>query len=253
VTPPVFELRHAGIRFGDTHALRDVTVQLSAPALVSIAGPNGAGKSTLLGILAGLLRRHSGECLYNGRLIAGWPRRDFARQVAVVPQSVNMEFPFTAEQMVAMGRVPFADGFFESSKDRAAVELAMRKTDTLAFRDRDIRTLSGGERQRVVLAAALAQEPCSLLLDEPATFLDIKHQLGIYKLLRQLCDSEKLLAIVVTHDLNMARSFSDRILVLNRGELVADGKPHDVVNAKLLEQVFEVQANVTSNWIAYEA
>ena len=248
----VFDLKNVSVSFGSVPALRDITLQISGPGLVSIAGPNGAGKSTLLSVLAGLRRRnHSGECRYNGRPIGDWPRQEFARQVAVVPQTVPVEFPFTAEQVVAMGRVPFADGFFESGKDRSAVEQAMEKTATLAFRTRDIRTLSGGERQRVVLAAALAQEPRAVLLDEPATFLDIKHQLGIYKLLRRLCDTENLLAVVVTHDLNMARGFSDRILVLHHGELAADGKPRDVVNEKLLEEVFEVRAHVTPGWISY--
>ena len=123
-----------------------------------------------------------------------------------MPQSLKLDFPFTAEQVVLMGRTPYAGGMFESPEDWAAVERAMDVTDTLEFRARDFRALSGGERQRVVLASALAQEPKALLLDEPTTFLDLQHQLTIYELLRKL-SLEGMLVIAVTHDLNLAASF----------------------------------------------
>ena len=247
----LFELKHTGMKFAGCAALCDVTLQLNGPGLVSIVGPNGAGKSTLLGILAGLRPGYTGECLYKGKPMSFWTRPQFAREVAVVPQSVPVEFPFTAEQVVAMGRVPFADSFFESNEDHKAVEAAMIETDTLAYRNRDIRTLSGGERQRVILAAALAQNPQTVMLDEPATYLDIQHQIGIYKLIRRLCAN--ILAIVVTHDLNMARKYSDRVLVLNQGRLVADGDPRSVLTPELLYEVFSVRAQVTPDWIAYES
>ena len=206
---------------------------------MAIAGPNGAGKSTLLGVMAGLRPEHTGRCCYRGTEVGRWKRRAFARRVAFMPQSMRVEFPFTAEQVVLMGRTPHCHGLFESPEDWAAVERAMEITDTLAFRGRDFRSLSGGERQRVILASALAQAPETLLLDEPTTFLDLKHQVAIYGLLREQA-RRGLLAVAVTHDLNLAAAFADRIVVLDRGRVVADGTPASVLTPELLRDVFGV-------------
>ena len=177
-----FRATHTAFAFG----LHDVTFELSEPGLVAVAGPNGAGKSTLLGIMAGLRHPYLGSCEFDGTEVRRWRKRDFARRVAFLPQIVRLEFPFTAEQVVLMGRTPYGGGWYESPADHAAVARAMETADVLAFRDRDFRSLSGGERQRVILASALAQEPDALLLDEPTTFLDLKHQLSMYRLLAEL-------------------------------------------------------------------
>lgn len=249
-----YELRGVGLAFGAAaRALDGIGLSLGTGSCVSVVGPNGAGKSTLLGVLAGLRQATAGECLFEGRAIGDWPRREFARKVAFVAQVAPVEFPFTAEQVVAMGRVPYADGFFESDRDHAVVDEAMRITDTLRFRGRDLRSLSGGERQRVIVASALAQEPRVLLLDEPATFLDIKHQLSVYQLLRELARERGLLTVAVTHDLNLARRYSDRVVVLDQGRLVADGAPEPTLTRELLREVFAVEAEVTPRWIAYES
>ncbi len=168
-----FAARNLAFAYG----LHEATFDLPRNGLITIAGPNGAGKSTLLGILAGLRAPYRGSCTYDGREIRQWPRRDFARKVAFLPQSVRLEFPFTAEEVVLMGRTPYARGWFQTAEDRAAADEAMAITDVLAFRGRDFRSLSGGEQQRVVLASALTQRPEALLLDEPATHLDLRHQL----------------------------------------------------------------------------
>ena len=170
----LFSLENAGMRYNGSEVLSGVTLDFAASQLVAIAG-NGAGKSTLLGVMAGLRPEHTGRCCYRGTEIGRWKRRAFSRSVAFMPQSMRVEFPFTAEQVVLMGRTPHCHGLFESSEDWAAVERAMQTTDTVAFRGRDFRSLSGGERQLVILASALAQAPETLLLDEPTTFLDLKH------------------------------------------------------------------------------
>ena len=242
--------------YGTRRVLSGVSAEFAAGRMSTIVGPNGAGKSTLLGILAGLRDGFEGRCTYAGREIRKWGRRAFARSVAFVPQSLRLEFPFTAEQVVMMGRTPFGDGLFEAPGDREVVNRAMATTDTDPFRDRDFRTLSGGERQRVVLASALAQSPEFLLLDEPTTFLDLKHQLSTYRLLRDLC-AQGLGVITVTHDLNLALTYSDRVLLLNEGRLEADGDPGEVLTARNVDRVFGIRATVhqlsaESAWIAYE-
>jgi iron complex transport system ATP-binding protein len=239
---PFFETRSLTMRYGTAEVLSSVSLTFPGPEMVSLTGPNGAGKSTLLGIMANLRRGFTGECLYRGKPVSRWRRAAFARSVAFVPQALRLDFPFTAEQVVLMGRTPYAGGLFETAGDWAAVERALRLTGTLEFRHRDFRSLSGGERQRVVLASALAQEPETLLLDEPTTYLDLEHQLSIYRLLRALVEEERMLVIAVTHDLNLAAAFSHRVLALKRGRLMADALPCDALSAARIREIFQVEA-----------
>lgn len=255
MTHPAYDLHAVGMRYGEVQVLSEVSLEFAGPGLTAIVGPNGAGKSTLLGVMAGLRPGHLGQCRLDGREVRQWPRRALARAVSFVPQSLRLEFPFTAEQVVMMGRTPYCDGLFESPEDMAEVQRAMEVTDTVAFRGRDFRSLSGGERQRVVLASALAQAGQVLLLDEPTTFLDLRHQVGIYSLLRELASTGRAV-ISVTHDLNLAASYADRIILLNGGKVAADGAPSDVLSASRLREVFAVDTRVMPGqggrpWILY--
>lgn len=252
---PLYSLTGVGMRYGEAEVLSGVSLDFARPGLAAVVGPNGAGKSTLLGIMAGLRQSYLGQCLLDGRDVKDWPRRAMARAVSFVPQSLRLEFPFTAEQVVIMGRTPYCDGLFESPEDLAEVERAMELTDTLPFRTRDFRSLSGGERQRVVLASALAQGGRVLLLDEPTTFLDLRHQVGIYGLLRELADTGRCV-IAVTHDLNLAAAYADRIVLLKSGSVVADGAPRDVLHPARLRDVFAVETQMMTGpggrpWILY--
>jgi iron complex transport system ATP-binding protein len=155
-----------------------------------------------------------------------------------------------------MGRTPRSGGWYESPDDRQATHHAMSISDSLAFRSRDFRSLSGGERQRVLLAAALAQEPQALLLDEPATHLDLRHQLALYRLLARL--GRSMLVVAVTHDLNLALQFAARVLVLADGRVSADGAPGDVLTAEIIGDVFGVAASIETNargqsYLSYDA
>lgn len=240
--------RAAGLGFA--YGLSDVSFELPASGLVAIAGPNGAGKSTLLGIMAGLRSPYRGSCRYGDTEVHAWKRREFARRVAFLPQSLRIEFPFTAKEVVLMGRTPYSRGWMESSEDEAAVERAMEVTDTREFSSRDFRSLSGGEAQRVILASALAQQPEALLLDEPTTFLDLKHQFSLYRLLADL--AQRLLVVAVTHDLNLALQFAGRVLVLDRGRLVGDGYPAEVFRPERVAEVFGVRAQMHGRYLTYE-
>ena len=229
--------------YGGNAVLRGITAEFEAGSFVSIVGPNGAGKSTLLGLLTGLRPGHDGVALLNGKPVEKWDRRGFAKLVSFIPQSVRVDFPFLAEQVVMMGRTPHAERMFETPDDLAAVREAMRLTDTAHLAARDFRSLSGGERQRVILASALAQHPQALLLDEPTTFLDLRHQIETYETLRDRA-RDGLLVIAVTHDLNLAAMYSDRVLVLCCGELMADASPRDALNAEMVARVFGVRASL---------
>jgi iron complex transport system ATP-binding protein len=246
-----FHASHLSFSYG----LRDASFELPQAGLITLAGPNGAGKSTLLGILAGLRSPYRGSIKYAGRELRDCPRQAFATDVAYVPQSVRIEFPFTAGEVVLMGRTPRTGGWFESDHDRKAADQAMSITDCLALKERDFRELSGGERQRVVLAAALAQEPKVLLLDEPATHLDLKHQLALYRLLARL--GRTMLVVAVTHDLNLSLQFSDRVMMIEDGRIAGDGAPAEVLNPISIEAVFGVRTILQLTpqgraWMVYE-
>jgi iron complex transport system ATP-binding protein len=250
-----FELSSVGMRYGAAEVLAGVDLRLGPGQLTAVVGPNGAGKSTLLGIMAGLRDGYAGECRFDGVEVAKWNRRAFARRVSFVPQATRVEFPFTAEEVATMGRAPHGAGFVESEHDRETVRDAMHATDTLHLARRDFRSLSGGEQQRVVLAAALAQAPEALLLDEPTTYLDLRHQVSLYRILRDLRDGG-VLVTAVTHDLNLAAAYADRVVVLSGGRVVADGPPVEAFRSDRLRAVFDVPAELLSSpdgrhWIRY--
>lgn len=248
---PTYTCRGAGLRYGSTAVLRDVDLTLNQGELVTIAGPNGAGKSSLIGILAGLRQQIEGECRLLDKDVRSWDRREFAKLVALVPQSLRVDFSFTAEQVVLMGRTPFVNGLFESDADHDAVTRAMELTETTQFRNRDFRTLSGGERQRVIVASALAQSPRVLLLDEPTTHLDIEHQISLFRLLRSM-RNDGVLVIAVSHDLNLSAAYSDRVVLLSAGQCVADGHPETVFAPDAIRRVFHVGAEVDRGRIFYD-
>jgi len=253
---PLYALSDLRVRLGEAEILQGLSLEIGEAGLTAIVGPNGAGKSTLMSVISGVRETYRGNCVFRGREIAAWSKRELARQIAFIPQMIRVEFPFTAEQVVFMGRTPYCHGLFESPEDGEAVRRSMALTDSLAFARREYRALSGGEKQRVILASALAQDPTVLLLDEPTTFLDLKHQVSTYSLLRRLA-GEGISVIAVTHDLNLAASYADRIVVLSAGEIVADGKPSSVLNADLLRSVFEVDLEIREGpggkpWVLYE-
>jgi iron complex transport system ATP-binding protein len=250
-----FEAINLGMRYGESQVLSEVSLRFEFGQLTALAGPNGAGKSTLLGVLARLRRNFTGECRYRGQSVTDWRPSAFAKEVAYVPQSLQSEFPFSAGQVVLMGRSPHVSGMFESDEDRAAATRAMALTDTTHLSGRDFRTLSGGEKQRTILAAALAQDPKVLLLDEPTSSLDLSHQVALYRILQDLCRGG-MLVVAVTHDLNLAGMYASRLILLRAGRVAADGPPAVVMQPDTIAQVFDVfsQLHKLENgrpWITY--
>ena len=251
----VYALEGAGVRLDGADVLQSVSLAFEPGEFVAIGGPNGAGKSTLISLLAGLRTPTSGRCLFHGRDAYAWQRREFARKVAVVTQGERAAFPFTTADVIYMGRMPHRVGFGESAEDDAAVERALGATGMAAFRDREFRTLSGGEQQRGFIASALAQSSEVLLLDEPATYLDLRHQLSLYQLFREL-SRKGMLVIAVTHDLNLAGAFVDRLVLLSGGRVCADGSPAEVLRRELISEIFETAVEVHHTpagrpWVIY--
>jgi len=193
--------------------LERVTFDVRPGEFVAVIGRNGAGKSTLLDLIAGLRPPAAGEIILDARPLSAWPAAERARTIGHLPQLVLVNVPFTAEQLVLMGRYPHADRWSESADDEARVVEAMTRCACLEFRHRRLSTLSGGERQRVLLAACLAQQPRLLLLDEPATYLDIDQQIRCFTLLREEA-ARGAACLAVTHDLNLALTFCTRLLIL---------------------------------------
>ena len=219
-------------------ALDGVSLEVPAGACTAVLGPNGSGKSTLLRLLLGTLRAEAGEARLDDRPVLEWTREAIARQVGVVPQGEEAAFPMTVRELVAMGRYPHLGPWRrEGEADRHAVERAMRRCDVLAFAQRPIGTLSGGERQRARVARALAQEPAALALDEPTAALDVAHEMAIFELMRDLGRAGTTV-LLVTHNLNLAARYADRLVLLDRGRVAAQGTPAQVLTRETVERVY---------------
>lgn len=238
----VFETREVSFRYEGVAqpALDEIDITVGESSLYAIIGPNGSGKSTLLKLLLGVLRPHRGRVYYSGQPVQRWSRRAMARQVGVVPQGEETVFPISVSEMVAMGRYPHLGVFGRlGPQDREAVEEAMHRCDVFEFADRPISKLSGGERQRALIARALAQRPTSLLLDEPTVSLDIRHEMQIFEILAELARSDGVTVVLVTHHLNLAARYAQRLLLLDRGAAVAEGPPGEVLDGETIERVYQ--------------
>lgn len=222
-------------------ALRDVDVTIARGERVALVGPNGAGKSTLLRVLAGVLRPLRGSVELDGTPLARLDRPAIARRLAVVPQQATLPFATTVEEVVGLGRLPHEDPFRgPRPADRAAIAAAIERVGVGHLLGRDARELSLGERQLVLLALAVAQAAPILLLDEPTVHLDLRHQVGAMELLVDLNERDGTTILAVLHDLGLASHFFPRLILLDRGEVVADGTPTEVLTAERIRDVFGV-------------
>jgi len=226
--PPLLEVQGLGFSYARKTVLQAMDVTVSAGEAVCILGENGAGKSTLLKLCAGLLPPNSGRVRIDGSELTGQSRAAIARRVAYLPQECTHVFPFTALEVVLMGRYARSRAPFESAEDLRAAETAMQATDVAALRDRAFNQLSGGERRRVLLAQALAQDTPLILLDEPTAGLDPAHALSLGQAIAGICARGKAL-LFATHDLNLASRFASRALLLHGGELRLQGSTLSVL------------------------
>ena len=219
-------------------AVADLSLEIPAGACTAVLGPNGSGKSTLLRLLLGTLAPAAGRIELRDRPLGAWSRDELARQVGVVPQGEEAVFPMTVREMVGMGRYPHLGPWRRAGDaDRRAVDDAMRRCDVHAMAARDIGTLSGGERQRARVARALAQQAPTLALDEPTAALDVSHEMAIFELLRDLGHAGKTV-LLITHNLNLAARYADRLVLLDGGRLAAEGTPAQVLTRETVERVY---------------
>ena len=236
----VIDVEGFSFRIGKQEILRDVSFAVRRGEYVSIVGPNGAGKTTILKCLDRILVGGSGRIEICGQALASYSRKQLARLIGYVPQADGRVFPYTVEQFVLMARYPYLSPFSSVSReDRQAVGRALALTDTSRFAQRRLDTLSGGERQEVFLAAAIAQGTEILLLDEPTTFLDYRHQDKIQTLLARVRGEAEVTIVAVTHDVNRAALDSDRIVGLRAGSVVFRGSPSELMKPDVLGGIFE--------------
>jgi len=234
--------------YGSTPVLNGVTFRIGKGDFVGIIGPNGSGKSTILKTISRVLTPRSGKVLLLNQDIYSITRPKIARKLAVVSQETKIDFDFTAEEIVLMGRLPHLSKFEkESQKDLARARKAMELTRTLHLAPRIITELSGGEKQRVIIARALTQEPEILLLDEPTSHLDINHQTEILDLMKKLSNKNKLTVVVVLHDLNMAAQYCDYLILLSGGKVFALGPPQEVITASNIKAVYNSDVIITNH------
>jgi iron complex transport system ATP-binding protein len=231
--------------YGEHAVLEDVHVLLPPGEITAFVGPNGSGKSTLLRVLARLLKPGEGTVVLDGVELNRLPAREIARRIATLRQSGETPPGVTVEELVALGRFPHRGPFgVASADDREIVEWAIEATRIEPLRKRTVDTLSGGERQRAWVAMALAQRTGVLLLDEPTTFLDIRAQVDVLSLVRELSVMHGITVGWVLHDLNSAVAYSDRVVALSKGRVVAQGSPVSVVSPDLVAEVFGVEVSV---------
>ena len=229
-------------------ALSDLSLDISTGEIIGVIGPNSSGKTTLIRLLTRVLEPAAGEIRLEGVPVGRLSRTDLARRIAVVPQGLLPQFPFTVGELALMGRYPHDPGrYFESPRDRAVAREAMEATGVLELADMPLEHLSGGERQRAVIARALAQEPRLLILDEPTAHLDLRYQVEAAALLRRLNRERGMTILLVSHDLNLAAEVCDRLLLLNSGRPAAIGSPEAVLDEALLASVFGCGVVVDKN------
>ena len=236
------------IQYTTKPVVKGFSCDIKKGEFVSLIGPNGSGKSTLINAIMRSVDLKSGEIYLGGKNNKEYSAKERARFAAVVPQTFNVRFGFLVRDIVMMGRNPYLKRMqSETVEDIEIVNESLKLTNTFLLRDRKITSLSGGERQRVIIAGALAQKPQLLILDEPTNHLDIHHNLEVMDLIKRLNKEDEITVFAVLHDINMAARFSDRIILLNEGELIKSGSVHDVINEEVLKPVYQIDMVVRNN------
>jgi len=254
--PVFFDIRNLAVRIGGNAILHNIHLTFNEGQVTALLGHNGSGKSTLLKTLARQVAGSEGEILLESRPVYGLGSRAFARVVGYLPQHPPATDGLTVRELVALGRYPWRGPLGRyNADDHALIDQALADTELTAFASRSVDTLSGGERQRAWIAMLLVQQTCCLLLDEPISALDVKHQVETLRLVRRLALERELTVIVVLHDVDLAARFCDRLVALKAGRVVADGSPSQIMSSHTLEAIYDVSMGVMErapgHWVSY--
>ncbi|KPU27081.1 hypothetical protein TR13x_06695 [Caloranaerobacter sp. TR13] len=245
---PAIEVESLYFSYGDSLVLRDINFKIEKGEFVSIIGPNGSGKSTLLKNMISIDKPSKGLVRIDGKELRQYKVKELAKKVAIVLQDTNIAYDFSVFDVVLMGRNPYLGRFQkESYKDFQIVKDSLKLTDTLHLKDKSINQISGGERQRVIIARALAQQPEIILLDEPTSHLDINHQIEILSLLKKLNKEKNMTIVIVIHDINLATRYSNKMILLNKGEILSIGKPKEVITYENIEAAYNLNVVITKD------
>jgi iron complex transport system ATP-binding protein len=237
----LMEAKGVTFAYGGTPVLCDVKLSLDRGQVVALIGPNGSGKSTLIRVAGGQLRS-CGAVLWEGRPVVRWKRRELARLAAYLPQSPAWEPEQTVREVVMLGRTAYLGAFgIESARDVTVADDVLSRLALTGLAGRRMDELSGGQRQRVFVARCLAQEPAAMLLDEPNTFLDLRHQVELGRLLRELARERNIAVLMASHELNLAGAFADRMVLLHEGRVAAQGSVGQVMRPEVLAPVYGVE------------
>jgi iron complex transport system ATP-binding protein len=241
----ILDIKNISLNFRDKLILSDVSFSVHAGEFFVIIGPNGAGKTSLLKVLSGLQKSQHGSITIKDKNISKYRRRNLSQIMAIVPQQIEVGFPFTVADTVIMGRTPHLGILgMEGDVDHDIAREAMEFTEVAHLADRKLYQLSGGELQRVIIARAICQQPEIILLDEPTTALDPAHQLKIMDLMEKFRREQEITIVMVSHDLNLASMYGDRLLLLKDGRVVKTGDPGSVLDRELLEESYGCKMRV---------
>jgi len=250
----VLKVNNLTCGYANKTILKDISFELDRGDFVGVIGPNGSGKTTLLRAMTKVIKPYSGTVSFAGKLISRMNFKEAARNIAVVCQDANPYFDISVEEFVGLGRIPHQSKFefLETKEDEKIIFQAMEMAGILEFRKRLLKNLSGGERQLAVIAKALAQQPKLLLLDEPTVYLDISHQVYILDLIRRLNKEKKVSVLIVLHELNLASEYCQRLILLNNGSVEKIGTPQEVLDYRVIEQVYKTTVVVQKNPISHK-
>lgn len=242
----LFNVRELYFSYGEVETIKNIALEIPKEKITTIIGANGSGKSTLFNLMTKNLKPKKGKIFLDKENIEDISLKKFAQRVAIVHQYNTAPWDITVESLVAYGRCPYKSlGISKNSKeDREKIEWALERTDLVRHRGKLITNLSGGEKQRVWIAMALAQNTEILFLDEPTTYLDVRYQLEILKLIKRLNSEFKLTMVMVLHDINQAIYYSHNIIAMKEGKIVCQGVPEKVINSDTIREIFDVELNL---------
>lgn len=238
----MIEIKNLSFSYDKKHEfMKDINLKVAEGEITTILGPNGSGKSTLLSMLTGINKSFQGQIIVEGEDIKNLKQKEIAKKIASLHQHNSVPGDIKVSELVSYGRMPHKSYFSSTTKeDEDIVQWAIKRTGLEKLKDKAVSDLSGGERQRVFLSMALAQKSSILFLDEPTTYLDIYHQIELLELIKELKEREKLTIVMVLHDINQALTYSDNIIVMKKGQVISSGKTKDIINMKLLEDVYNI-------------